>query len=517
MNISMHEGDGLYLSGTAAFALILLFSVPPGLSRGGAFSFLICLWAAWLSGKRRKVRLFFGSAALFIHLFLLYGIVCEHSAGDFALAVLTVNAGLVYAPLLPSPWQVMPVSLLIGTVFWRQHGWLWHPDELWQTMAVLISAAVFAFLVTRQREVRRDRDRYHQNSRTDALTGLYTFEEVLEQGQRWIDRGRHVMILFLDFDNFKSINDHFGHFTGNQVLIHFAEVLRNYLPAESVTARLGGDEFLILLDGERMDRRGVDSLMGIMRKELNEKAGGSFYIHFSYGIVDRRHHPQMNIHQLIDHADEKMYYYKSMRDEFVLLYDRHASVPEPFQELLEVLKEKDIHTYVHSEAVAQYSAFLGRLAGLDRESQQNLYTAGWIHDVGKILVPDEILSNPGELDRREREMARIHISYGLNILQAFMLEKQVFRALKTCHERFDGRGYPMGLSGRNIPLEGRILAVANLYAKLTIRRIDREKMSREGACKWLQKESGYMLDPEMTGLFIRVLEKKEKNGGEGHD
>ena len=517
MKLSMHEGDGLYLSGTAAFALILLFSVSAGLPRAGAFSFLVCIWTAWLSGSRTGVRLFFSGAALCIHMILLYGIVCEQSAGDFALAVLTVNAGLVYAPLLPSPWQVLPVSLLVSTVFWRQHGWLWHTDELWQTMAVMISAAVFAFLVTRQREVCRARDQYHQHSRTDALTGLYTFEEALEQGQRRINEGRHVMILFLDFDNFKSINDHLGHFAGNQVLIHFAEVLRKYLPAGSVTARLGGDEFLILLAGDRTDRNRVGTLMGVMRRELNERAGGFFHIHFSYGIVDRKHHPGMDIRQMIDHADEKMYYYKSLRDEFVFVYDRRASLPGAFRELLQALKEKDIHTYVHSEAVAQYSAFLAREAGLGKETADCLYTAGWLHDIGKLLLPNEILIHPGELDKKEKKMAESHISYGMNILQAFPLKEQVLTALKTFHERFDGTGYPRGLSGKNIPEEGRIMAVANLYAKLTIRRIDREKMSREGACEWLQKESGHMLDPEMTGLFIRALEEKEKNGGEDHD
>lgn len=509
MKLSKHEEDGLYLSGTAVFALILLFSVPEGLPQTGVFSFLICLWAAWLSGSRRICRLFFTGLALCIHIFLLYGIVCEQSAGDFFLAVLTVNAGLVYAPLLPSPWEVLPLSLFISTVFWRQHGWTWAPDEFWKTLSVVSSAAVFAFLVSRQRQVRRARDEYHRHSLTDALTGLYTFEEALEQGQQWISEGRHVMILFLDFDNFKSINDHFGHFTGNQVLIHFAEALRTYVPTGSVTARLGGDEFLILLDGDRTDRKKVRSLMGVMRKELNQRSGERFHICFSYGIVDRKHHPEMDIRALINHADSKMYYYKTMQDEFVFLYDRKASVPEEFQELLQALKEKDIHTYVHSEAVAQYGAFLALQAGLGKEGAASLYEAGWLHDVGKLLLPNDILTHPGELNRREKAMAQAHISYGLNILQSYPLPRQVFRALTSYHERFDGTGYPRGRAGSDIPLEGRILAVANLYAKMTIRRIDRERLSRKAACEWLQKESGLMTDPELTALFIRALDEAD--------
>ncbi len=166
---------------------------------------------------------------------------------------------------------------------------------------------------------------------------------------------------------------------------------------------------------------------------------------------------------------------------------------------------KDKYTRGHSERVAQFGRRLGAEIGLDEESQQRLYLTGLLHDVGKIGVADATLAKPGKLTEAEFQEIMRHPDEGWGILHGLDQLRYVLPGVLYHHERYDGRGYPDGLAGKNIPLDGRILAVADAYDAMTSDRPYRRGMPQQQAESILRAGAGTQWDPDLIDAFFDAL------------
>lgn len=193
---------------------------------------------------------------------------------------------------------------------------------------------------------------------------------------------------------------------------------------------------------------------------------------------------------------------------------RHATFLESAEKqvitLLKAIEAKDPYTRGHSEAVACYSTFLAQQVGLTHEEIEHLQIAAYLHDIGKVMIDRRILIKPGNLNHTEMLIIRKHPEIGYRILSSFSLPASILKAVKHHHERFDGTGYPDRLFKYEIPIEARILAIADAFDAMTTCRPYREKRAVKQALDELLREQGHQFDSELVEVFIRKIIKTIK-------
>ncbi len=170
---------------------------------------------------------------------------------------------------------------------------------------------------------------------------------------------------------------------------------------------------------------------------------------------------------------------------------------------------KDLLTSKHSQRVSDYSVLIARRAGFNADEQENLRKAALLHDIGKIGIPDSILNKPARLTDKEYAVMKTHVTRGAEILKDFTLIEHVVEGAKYHHERYDGSGYPEGLKGREIPLYGRIIAIADAFDAMTANRVYRQRQDFSYVMNELREGSGRQFDPELLSLFLKVIDSGE--------
>ena len=190
----------------------------------------------------------------------------------------------------------------------------------------------------------------------------------------------------------------------------------------------------------------------------------------------------------------------------------NSSYMNAIRSLVNSLEARDPYTKGHSEQVAYYSLLIGKEMGLSEEELEILRNAAYLHDLGKIGIKDEILLKPGPLNEEERNIIKKHPVLTVEILQPLNIRKEEIEATLYHHERVDGKGYPKGLKGDEIPLYAKILAVADAYSAMISERPYRKKMSKEEAIETLKKNAGTQFDKEVVEWFLKAISKKEGKG-----
>lgn len=175
--------------------------------------------------------------------------------------------------------------------------------------------------------------------------------------------------------------------------------------------------------------------------------------------------------------------------------------------LVAATEVKDKYTEGHSKRVAANARILAERVGLSVEESEGIYTAGLLHDMGKIGIPDEILLKPGIFSPEEREVMQDHTMLSAGILSNVELFKDILHFVLYHHERYDGKGYPVGLKGEEIPLGARILSIADLYDAMTSSRPHRARINPEAAIEEMRSVSGTQVDPKLVKAFIRLIKE----------
>jgi putative nucleotidyltransferase with HDIG domain len=223
-------------------------------------------------------------------------------------------------------------------------------------------------------------------------------------------------------------------------------------------------------------------------------------------VLDKEHgdFDSVDIKLLNSIANESAIYLENA----ILFEDVHGLMMGLLHSLTSAVDAKDAYTCGHSERVALLGKTLAQEFGLDDHQVERIYMAGLLHDVGKIGVPEAVLRKPGKLTMEEFEQMKRHPAIGAKILHDVKQIQDIIPGVLHHHERFDGRGYPDGLSGHNIPLMGRIICLADCFDAMTSTRTYRKAMPLEVTLADIRRCSGTQFDPALTEAFLRISPEK---------
>jgi diguanylate cyclase (GGDEF)-like protein/putative nucleotidyltransferase with HDIG domain len=384
-------------------------------------------------------------------------------------------------------------------------------------LIIVVAAFIFGGLWLMLRSNRRrlnaarkqELERLSEMASSDPLTGLRNHrvfqEDLARELQRAGRTGVPLALVLLDLDKLKTLNDTFGHQAGDEQIRKLADALRANLRATDIGYRIGGDEFAVILPAAhawgaleftqrlRQTFPGVtagiaDAVTLIGRDELIHDADMALL------TAKRTHqHALVFTPELNPEANER-----------AAVDDHHIQTLA--SALARAVDAKDAYTRSHCQTVSQLSALIAAELGLEGERLASMRLAGLLHDVGKIGVPDAILNKPAALTDEEFAVMRQHSVLGFEIVESAELP-EIARWVRHHHERIDGRGYPDGLAGEDIPLESRIILVADSFEAMTSDRPYRRAPGREFAVAELRRNAGTQFDPEVVDALCRVLQR----------
>jgi diguanylate cyclase (GGDEF)-like protein len=390
---------------------------------------------------------------------------------------------------------------------------------LWQRSPVLSIALVGPLLaISLYQRSTQSALRAMRLALTDPLTGLGNHRHFHERLQRELlhaeEQHAPLTLCFVDIDDFKKINDRFGHPSGDRVLSQVAGRLRQGGEA----FRLGGDEFALLL-AEHDENMALDAAGSVVERIGRLELDHVGHVTVSAGLATfpLQGHGR---DELIRLADSALYWAKEHGKNRVRVYrpdlvelaelKRLAAGPDKAARyraaasLAKAVDARDTYTGSHSERVSELAARVAVRVGLDPEQVELTRLAGSLHDLGKLAIPEEILRKPGALTDSERLVLERHPQIGFRMLDSLGVDPVADLVLHH-HERWDGCGYPDGLAGEQIPLGARIIFVTDAYDAMTSDRIYRPKRSEYAALAELRRCAGTQFDPGIVAAFTEEL------------
>ena len=392
-------------------------------------------------------------------------------------------------------------------------------------LALAIGAAVvFAMLLrvifrAAGTRLRAQADALAESKRRDALTGLLNHGAAVSLLGDVLARAtadaEAVGIGLVDIDNFRLLNDTYGSDAGDDALATVARALASEAGAWHAIARFGPDEFLAIAPAAAA--RALPEALARVQSALRATSlkfddSESLPLSVSAGVTFFPFHAS-GLNELLSAATVALGEAKAGGGDRTIIADAWADEPKRQQTSFDVLQglvtsidNKDRYTKRHSEDVATYALFLASKAGLDEALFPTLRTAGLLHDIGKIGVPDDILRKPGRLTPYEYEIVKQHVALGDLIVRGLPDIDHVRAGVRHHHERWDGQGYLDGLTGVGIPLIARILAVCDAFSAMTTTRPYRKALTVEQALDELRAGAGGQLDPALVAAFVDGIE-----------
>jgi len=341
-------------------------------------------------------------------------------------------------------------------------------------------------------------EQLHYMSYHDILTGLANrayFEQKIIEFSR--DIFLPLSIVSGDVNGLKIINDTFGHQQGDLLLITMADILKRTCRETDVACRWGGDEFCVLLP--HTDSEEAELLASRIKSECEKVKHLPFPLSISFGISSRLD-TSIHILDLLKEVEDKMYQNK--------LLESSSARNSVIVSLQETLAEKTFETEEHSQRLQEYAKPLGEAVNLTSNEMNNLMVLATLHDIGKIAVPEHILMKPDKLDEKEWEIVKKHPETGFRIAQATPELSKIADTILSHHERWDGKGYPQGLAGTNIPLNSRIIALADTFDVMVHGRPYKGPASWEKALQEIENCSGSQFDPDLAMLFCQTMRER---------
>ncbi len=393
-------------------------------------------------------------------------------------------------------------------------------DVVLLTVSAAVIVSIFLYLIFRSAQGRivRQTMQLVDASRRDPLTGLLNHGAIVGELALAIEGsradGRAIGVALIDLDNFRALNDNFGHAAGDAALLQLSRLVASALPDDALNGRYGPDEVLIVVPAAEIVE--LEPMIDRIRVRLADESLAvdsveRLPISISAGIAA---YPAVadSVTELLSAVAVALAEARASGGDAVRIAGQTPQASsemrafDTLQGLIFAVDTKDRYTKRHSEDVARYGVFLAERLGLDPAYLEIVRTAGLLHDVGKIGIPDAVLRKPGKLTDEEYEIVKQHVALGDSIVRNIDNIDHIRAGIRHHHERWDGQGYLHRLAGEEIPLIGRILAVGDAFSAMTTTRPYRKALSVEEALRRLGDAAGSQLDERLVVAFIQAFE-----------
>jgi diguanylate cyclase (GGDEF)-like protein/PAS domain S-box-containing protein len=342
---------------------------------------------------------------------------------------------------------------------------------------------------------KRQREKIEHIMSHDSMTGLYNrwyMEELLVRYDQ--EREENCAVIMGDLNGLKLVNDAFGHFEGDRFIRKIAGILRVCSGQKDVVSRWGGDEFLILMPnaGAKEAERLIERVLARCEAESDEKLQLSIALGYALRTEEGE-----EIHEVLRAAEQ-------------LTYRRKLMIEKSFRSsvinaLLATLAAKSEETEEHAERLQHYCGALGKIIGISNKELDEMSLFAMLHDIGKVGINDAILRKPGPLTDAEWLEMKKHSEIGFRIAQNNVDLAPISEYILSHHERWDGKGYPRGLKGEEIPILARILAIVDAFDAMTNERIYSKPRSHEAAAEEILRCAGAQFDPQIAHTFVTLV------------
>nr|QNO54583.1 hypothetical protein KENJCFKB_00044 [Methanosarcinales archaeon ANME-1 ERB7] len=358
-------------------------------------------------------------------------------------------------------------------------------------------------IVERKKTEARIRYMSVHDSLTDLYSRVYFVERMNEFGAL---KSYPVSIVVADIDNFKAINDNFGHQFGDEILKNFADILKKNAQSGEVVARIGGDEFAVIMP--EASEMAVREFCNAISRDCEK------FEHFSefpklrreVGIQDRSLSVSLgyaaqrgqfaSIEDALREADQRMYEAKIWKKKF-------GRIEEVVQVLQSVMRERIPHVLEHSKRLQELIIPFGVKLELSESAVADLSICALFHDIGKLGIPDALLCKEEVLTEQEMKRMKQHTIFGYVLLRNISVLAHITEYVLYHHERWDGNGYPKGLKGDEIPYFSRIISLVDAYEAMTSNRPYRRAMSEDETNEEIKMGANNQFDPELVDLFFK--------------
>ncbi len=367
-------------------------------------------------------------------------------------------------------------------------------------------------------------------ARTDDLTGLLNRKYFLQLvDQEHAERhGKSLALISLNIDNFKLYNQLYGNKAGDEALKEIAFILKGCVGENGAVARYGGKEFAILLPG--YDMHAARTLAQNVRTQLKQinSAPGPDMVHrkpitvsggicaIPFGAANPKellYNVDMAIFQVKRSGRNAIQLCSGGRIEDIntgtrrtdLKSDIYSGYAPTIHALTATIDTKDHYTFNHSNNVAYYASEFALALGMTPESAEIAREAALLHDIGKIGIDEKILNKTSRLTDTEMIEMREHVEKSVGIIRHLPSLDYVIPAVMGHHERYDGKGYPRGLAGEDIPLLARILCIADAFDAMLSSRTYKKGFPVEEALERLENGSGSQFDPKLVPRFVALI------------
>lgn len=364
------------------------------------------------------------------------------------------------------------------------------------------------------------------HAETDFLTGLPNHRRLKDHLTEFLRdherSGQPFTVAMIDVDNFKLLNDTHGHVAGDDALKKIATFLRRALRRDDIVGRYGGDEFMVLLPGVAEDDA-IQMFTRVAREArkvslstegLEQSAAPTIPMRLSWGVAAYPGSASTE-RTLVAAADSDLLKRRYVRRRSGRAHTNRPSLRRLGERdprrvriasgLLEIMDAKDNYTTEHSQQVGSLGLLLADELRLSEREREDLWLGGLLHDVGKFNVPDEIVRKPGTLSEEEWRLIHDHPVHGARLVKGLFGDDSITEIVASHHERFDGRGYPAGLAGEDIPRLARAVSVCDAYSAMVHDRPYRKGLSPEAAIAELRRGAGQQWDPVMVDAFAHAI------------
>ncbi|XFA99641.1 HD domain-containing phosphohydrolase [Candidatus Izemoplasma sp. B36] len=337
----------------------------------------------------------------------------------------------------------------------------------------------------------------HILSYNDTLTKLHN-RRYMESKLKEIEHNENypISIIMGDINGLKFINDSFGHDYGDKVLIFVADTISSIVKDNDLISRISGDEYVIVL--ENTNEKKANDLISKIQKEVLDKNPFDYIISISLGSATT-YNKKTTISEIQKIAEDNMYKQK--------IYAKPSNQRKTIDAVLQTLYEKDQLSEEHSQNVSKYAKGLAKKLNFESYQIELVETAALLHDVGKIIIPKEILLSTKKLTDYEYNEIKKHPEIGYRILNSVPELSDVANIILSHHERIDGKGYPNNLKGEDIPLISKIISICDAFDAMVNVRLYRTPLSRSKAIQELIDNKGTQFDSELVDVFIKNIDE----------